>query len=214
MTLEAFPSEYFSRHDNSNDTLFYQVPRKTVYIDDHTIASLSELLLELLPPGGTYLDLMSGWRSHIPDELQPAQVAGLGLNAQEMAENCQLDEFMVHDLSKEPSLPFGEQQFDAVLCTVSVQYLIKPIEVFREVNRVLKPGGVFIVTFSDRCFPRKTIAIWLATTATQHRALVTRYFEVSGNWTDTSTGSVIPKTKPPESSNSLHVVWARKSSGG
>lgn len=38
---------------------------------------------------------------------------------------------------------------------MSVDYLTKPIEVFQEMHRCLKPGGVAIMSFSNRCFPTK-----------------------------------------------------------
>ena len=210
MTLNYFPREFFTRHDNDQDILYYEVPRQKIFVDSVAISALTEFLREVIPHSGTYLDLMSGWRSHIPKEIRPARVVGLGLNAQEMAENYQLDEFVVHDLNDNPILPLKNQQFDAVLCNFSIQYLIRPVEVFREVNRVLRSSGVFIVTFSDRCFPRKTIAIWRAFNANQRKALVIKYFEVSKNWMEISTWDNLTE-KSLEPSDTLYAVWARKS---
>ena len=45
--------------------------------------------------------------------------------------------------------------FQVITNTVSVDYLSKPIEVFKEMHRVLKPGGTAIMSFSNRCFPTK-----------------------------------------------------------
>ncbi len=210
MTLNYFPQEFFARHDNNEDALYYEEPRRKVYVDNHSISVLTEFLQELLPPHGVYLDLMSGWRSHIPSQVLPSRVVGLGLNAQEMVENNQLDKFVVHDLNDDPILPLENQQFDVVLCNFSIQYLIKPVEVFREVNRILRSSGVFIVTFSDHCYPRKTIAIWRAFNAKQRKSLVIKYFEVSKNWIEISTWDNLTK-KRLESSDALYIVWARKS---
>ncbi|GAB4518418.1 MAG: class I SAM-dependent methyltransferase [Anaerolineae bacterium] len=179
-----FPPEYFNKQDTSDDALFYTFPRKVVHIDDHAIQVVTAHMRRRLPPGGVYLDLMSSWRSHLPDDLNPARVVGLGMNADEMADNPQLDEVVVHNLNQQPTLPFEDQLFDAAFCTVSVQYLTQPVDVFREVNRVLKPGGVFLVTFSNRCFPTKAVAVWTATNDRQHVGLVTQYFEKAGNWRD------------------------------
>jgi SAM-dependent methyltransferase len=176
-----FPSEYFQRYDESDDSLFYTLPRKVVHIDDTAIHAVKILFKELLPPGGVYLDLMSSWRSHLPDDLKPKRVVGLGMNQAEMSDNPQLNQHVVHNLNVDPILPFEDEVFDAAFCTVSVQYLTHPIEVFAEVNRVLKSGAPFVVTFSNRCFPNKAIALWMATTDKQHLALVTQYFEESGN---------------------------------
>lgn len=187
-----FPREYFRRQDESDDSIFYVPPRKVVHIDDTAIEAVTTLLGELLPPGGIYLDLMSSWRSHLPDELKPARVVGLGMNAAEMMDNPQLNKHVVHNLNVDSTLPFEDDVFDGAFCTVSVQYLIHPVEVFDEVNRVLKPGAPFIVSFSNRCFPNKAVAVWLSTTDQQHVALVTQYFEESGNWRGIAAVSKLP----------------------
>jgi SAM-dependent methyltransferase len=132
----------------------------------------------VLPAGGRILDLMSSWRSHLPDGLGP--VTGLGMNAAELADNPQLHEFVIHDLNKEPVLPFADASFDGVGCAVSVQYLIHPVEVFTEVRRVLVPGGPVVVSFSNRCFPTKAVAVWMAGSNNDHRALVRGYLTEAG----------------------------------
>lgn len=126
---------------------------------------------------------MSSYRSHIPSGLPVRRLVGLGLNAEEMCQNPQLDEFVVHDLNGTPELPFATATFDAVVCTVSVQYLIKPVEVFAEVGRVLRPGAPFILSFSNRCFPSKAVYIWLITNDRQHLELVEMYLEAAGCFT-------------------------------
>jgi SAM-dependent methyltransferase len=206
---DAFPPAYFSRRDESDDRLFYQALPTAEYLDIRAHRALGDLLLELLRPGGAILDLMGGRQSHLPAGLGPRRVVGLGLNAVDMAQNTQLDEFVVRDLNREPILPFGAAEFDAVLCTAAIQYLTRPVPVFREVNRLLRPGGRFVVSFSRGCFPRKAIAIWLATTMRQRRALVARYFEVSGNWQDLGGRRLLPadaSTTPDE----LQAIWGRK----
>ena len=97
-----------------------------------------------------------------------------------MAANPQLDEWLIHDLNREPRLPFHEASFGAVACAVSVQYLVHPIEVFTDVLRVLVPGGPLVVSFSNRCFPTKAVAIWLSAGDDDHRKLVRTYVEQAG----------------------------------
>jgi SAM-dependent methyltransferase len=138
------------------------------------------VLAETLAPGSAVLDLMSSWRSHLPEAIPLAKVIGLGLNADEMADNPQLTGAVVHDLNQSPALPFADAVFDTVICTVSVQYLVRPVEVFSEVRRVLKPGGVFVVSFSNRCFPDKAVWVWLFTDDEKHQALVSDYFRRAG----------------------------------
>ncbi len=205
MTM-TFPPEAFRRQDESDDGYFYSFPRKVVHIDNHAIKALRTHFSALLPPGGAYLDLMSSWRSHLPEDLNPSRVVGLGMNADEMADNPQLSEHLVQNLNQNPLLPFDDAAFDAALCSVSVQYLTNPAAVFSEVRRVLKPGGVFIVSFSNRCFPTKAVALWLAGTDAQHLATVVGYFEAAGGWTDIHAEQTTRRFADP-----LYAVWGRRS---
>lgn len=166
--------------DDSDDSEFYAMERKVVHIADGAIEALRSRYSELFPPATRVLDLMSSWRSHLPEGVRTGPVTGLGMNAQEMADNPQLDDFIVHDLNADPKLPFEEDTFDAVICAVSVQYLTQPAEVFSEVLRVLKPGGVCVVSFSNRCFMTKAVRVWLATTDSGHRILVRGHLEKAG----------------------------------
>jgi hypothetical protein len=168
--------ELFRRLDDSDDELFYLAPRFVVHIDDAAVRTVGEIYMSRLPEGGTILDLMSSWRSHLPPALRPSRVVGLGLNRSEMADNPALTEIVTHNLNREPQLPFEDASFDGATLTVSVQYLIHPIEVFAEVGRVLKFGAPFIVTFSNRMFPTKAVAIWANASAQQRVDLVSYYF--------------------------------------
>jgi SAM-dependent methyltransferase len=175
-----FPPAAYAREDESSDDAFYSFPRKVVHIDEGAIAALGRLYAEVLPAGGRLLDLMSSWRSHLPEGWHAAEVVGLGMNAEEMAENPQLTRAIVHDVNRDPRLPFGDAEFDGATCAVSVQYLIHPVRIFREVARVLRPGAPFVVAFSNRCFPTKASAIWLSMLDDQHVELVRAYFRAAG----------------------------------
>src|SRR5262245_20063155 len=126
------PPAAYAREDESSDAAFYALPRKVVHIDDGAIEALGRLYTETLPTGGRLLDLMSSWRSHLPWGFPAAEVIGLGLNAEEMADNPQLTGAVVHDVNRDPRLPFGDAEFDGATCAVSVQYLVHPVRVFRE----------------------------------------------------------------------------------
>jgi len=202
---EIFPPEYFRRTDERHDDEFYALPRLVVHIDEPAIRALTALLAKVLPPAGVYLDLMSSWRSHLPTELKPTRVVGLGMNATEMDDNPQLDAYIVHNLNQKPTLPLADAEFDAAICTVSVQYMTRPLEIFRQVNRVLKPGGIFVVSFSNRCFPTKAVAAWRTTTDEQHIQLVGSYFNAACNWTEPQAKANVPKTSDP-----LYALWAYK----
>jgi ubiquinone/menaquinone biosynthesis C-methylase UbiE len=135
-------------------------------------------------------------------------VVGLGLNAEEMADNPQLTRHVVHDLNREPRLPFGDAEFHGAMCAVSIQYLLHPIRVFREVGRVLQPGAPFVVSFSNRCFPTKAVAVWRDSSDRQHVILVRRYFEAAGGWLD-----LREEDRSPDAGDPLYAVWARKVDG-
>jgi SAM-dependent methyltransferase len=170
----------FARSDESADELFYRQPRFVEHIDDVAIADVERLHRERLPPGGEILDLMSSWVSHLPAGVAYAHVAGLGMNASELARNPRLDTFVVHDLNANPTLPFGVNSFDAATICVSIQYLTDPVAVLRDLARVVRPGGPTIVTFSNRCFPTKAVAIWQVLDDYGHLMLVSKYFESAG----------------------------------
>jgi len=176
--VRAVPRDPFTRQDPSDDTRFYAVERKLVHLEPGAIEALRSTYASVLPRGGAVLDLMSSWRSHLPDGLGP--VTGLGMNAAEMEDNPQLGTFLVHDLNQSPRVPFDDRTFDAVVCAVSVQYLVQPLEVFTDVKRVLRAGGPVVVSFSNRCFPTKAVAMWLAGGSNAHRMIVRQYLERSG----------------------------------
>jgi SAM-dependent methyltransferase len=201
-------AEHFARLDESPDAEFYNFPRKVVHIDEAAIATVKQVFREVLPPHGVVLDLLSSWRSHWPEGFPKRRLTGLGLNAEEMADNPDLDDYVVHDVNANPCLPFAADTFDAALLTVSIQYLTQPIAVFRDVNRLLKPGGPFVVVFSNRMFPTKAVAIWRMLNDQQHFDLIASYFQQAGNFvaleTHDHTPAALAYTDP------VYVVMARK----
>ena len=200
-----FPPAAYAREDEASDLDFYGFPRKVVHIDEGAIAALGRLYADVLPAGGRLLDLMSSWRSHLPESFSAAEVIGLGMNAEEMAENPQLTRAIVHDVNRDPRLPFGDGEFDGAMCAVSVQYLIHPVLTFREVARVLRPGAPFVVSFSNRCFPTKAVAIWLSMLDEQHVELVRAYFVAAGGFADVREED----RSPGGYGDPLYAVWAR-----
>lgn len=156
-----FPEGAFARLDESDDRVFYEKDRFVSHLDSAALntveAVIGRLVVEENP---SILDLMAGWDSHIPGTLQPSRVVGLGLNENELRQNRALSEFVLHDINRNPILPFPDHTFDAVLNTLSVDYMTRPLEVFPEVARVLKPGGIFLVIFSNRMFPQKAVKVW------------------------------------------------------
>jgi SAM-dependent methyltransferase len=175
-----FPPGAFERIDEGDDSAFYAPPRLVTHIDEGAIAALTACYAELLPPGGAVLDLMSSWVSHLPPELELGECVGHGMNEAELAANPRLTRWFVQDLNRDPALPLGGGQFDAALCCVSVQYMQRPVEVFAEVHRVLRPGAPFVVSFSNRCFWTKAVAVWRSLDIQRHAGLVSLYAERAG----------------------------------
>lgn len=178
------PPHATDRIDESPDADFYSVARLVVHIDDATIAALTGFYGEILLPGADVLDLMSSWVSHLPASLDLGRVAGLGMNGEELAANPRLTEHTVRDLNRMPSLPYDDASFDFVLNAVSVQYLARPLEVFAEIARVLRPGGRSIVAMSHRCFPTKAIRAFHVPGANERFRLVEAYHAECGLFDD------------------------------
>ena len=185
-SLPEFPAAAFARQDNGDDLTFYAPPRLVTHIDEAAVAALSGRYRELLPSAGVILDLMSSWVSHLPADRAYAEVVGHGMNERELAANPRLDRWFVQDLNRDPLLPFEAGTFDAALCCVGLQYLQRPVEVFAEVRRTLRDGALFLVSFFNRCFPTKAVAVWRVLDAAGHAALVELYMNRAGFRTSTT----------------------------
>ncbi|MFO8058714.1 MAG: methyltransferase domain-containing protein [bacterium] len=171
----------FTRQDESDDALFYEQDRFVSHLDTTALTTVEKIIGGLVTEQEpVILDLMAGWDSHLPEHLAPCHVAGLGLNRNELSQNPDLDEYIIHDLNKDASLPFKDNTFDAVLNTVSVDYLTRPVQLFKEVKRVLKPGGLFLVIFSNRFFPPKAIKVWQEASENERVDLVKEFFLQAG----------------------------------
>ena len=169
-------SEQRTKLDNADDALFYDYPRFVTHVDDRFIKQLTELYCQRLQPNTRILDLMSSWVSHLPKEMEFAHVEGHGLNAEELAKNPRLNHYFVQNLNQQQVLPFADQSFDAVINTVSVQYLQYPEAIFTEIHRILKVGGIAIISFSNRMFYQKAIQAWRDGSESDRTKLVFKYF--------------------------------------
>ena len=214
---DFFTPDAFERQSDAPDGQFYQAARLVDHLDSTATRQVEKLYSRLVPAGARVLDLMTSWKSHL-DLAQPASVSGLGMNAEELAANPALAERVVQDLNADPRLPFADASFDAVVCTVSVEYLVRPLEVFEEVRRVLKPGGRFILTFSNRYFPPKVIRVWADAHQFERSGLVLEYFLRAGGFTELATFSLTGLFRPEDDkyagqtpwSDPIHAVWGSK----
>ena len=218
--IDFFSGEPFKRLDDSQDDKFYTHTRLVPHIDSKASEIIARLYGELLQPDTQVLDLMSSWQSHLPDTLNFAKLTGLGMNEEELQENSRLTDYLVHDLNQTPTLPFESNSFDAVICSLSVEYLIHPIDIFDEVARVLKPQGKFILTFSNRWFPPKVIEIWHELHEFERMGLVLEYFLKSGKYQNFATYSMRNYPRPENDkhinetsiSDPVFAVWGEKMS--
>jgi len=196
--------DFFDRTDPSPDAAFYSWPRLVTHIDDDAITAVGQLYEELAIDGNV-LDLMASWVSHF--RRAPRHLTVLGMNAQELGANPQASNAVVHDLNADPFLPFPAGSFDAAVCCVSVDYLVHPVEVFTDLVRVLRPAGLLVCTFSNRCFPSKAVRGWLATSDAEHCSIVAGYFERSGGW---NPPVIERRTPPAHLGDPLFAVWATR----
>lgn len=176
--------EQRTKLDDGNDLDFYDVPRLVTHVDDNFIDRLTNLYRDELQPQSRILDLMSSWVSHLPEDMEFAHVEGHGMNVAELAKNPRLDHYFVQNLNQNPKLPLNDGDFDAVLITVSIQYLQYPEAVLSEIYRLLKPNGVVIISFSNRMFYQKAIAAWRDGTDTERVNLVKTYFQSVDGFTE------------------------------
>ncbi len=208
MTL--LPITALPRADNVLDALAGLEPPRFSHIDDAAIAAITDLYREILPMGGSILDVMSGWVGHLPPEIPYSRVVGVGLSACELAENPFLDEWRVQDLNHDPRLPFAAGEFDGATLCVAVQHLTRPCDVIREIGRVLKPGAPLVVTFSERCRPTRPIGCWCLLDDAGHLCLLAHHFAEAGNWADIRC---LDRT-PPGGGDPLYAVIGRSLGAG
>jgi SAM-dependent methyltransferase len=210
--LSPLPHEFFRRQDETPDAEFYHQPRFVTHIDDRAIAAVTQLYREYFRPNTDLLDLMSSWVSHLPAEVPFRRVVGLGMNAAELRANPRLTEHAVQDLNQQPTLPFADDAFDGAAICVSIDYLIQPVAVLRELARVLRPDAPLVITFSNRCFPSKAIATWHALDDQGHLVLVQQFLTLAGGWHAVELLDRSPL--PPGRSDPLFAVVARAAPKG
>lgn len=208
-TTTPFTAAHFRRTDETSDTVFYNSPRIGVFhIDDRAVRALTQFYAETLPVDADILDICSSWVSHLPESYVPASLTVLGMNEAELEANPRATKRVVQDLNKKPVLPFADCSFDVVTNVVSVDYLTRPLEVFKETARVLRPGGVAHVSFSNRCFPTKAIALWAETGDAEHVFIVGCYFEFCGGFERAVVKDISPGVFGL--SDPMYVVSGRK----
>ena len=217
-----FRPDAFSRLDDSRDKIFYETDRFVSHLDSVALSTVEHIIGSLITEKDpVILDLMAGWDSHIPKTLKASEIVGLGLNENELKQNERLTRHVIHDLNEDPHLPFPDATFDAVVNTVSVDYMTQPVAVFEEVGRILKPGGLFLVIFSNRMFPQKAVKVWQDADENERVILVNDFFDRSGAFEKLSRFTSKGKPRPKEDkyadqtpvSDPIYAVYAEKKGG-
>jgi SAM-dependent methyltransferase len=202
--LPELRPEYFARLDEADDARFYQQPRLVAHLDG---PALQRFYGSIVPDDGQVLDLMSSFVSHLPAEKPLRRLVGLGLNAVELAANRRLSEWLVHNLNREPELPFAAATFDACILSVSIQYLTRPIEVLAAVGRMLRPGAPVAIAFSNRMFPTKAVALWTILDDQGRGQLISEYLARGGHFEPCTVEDLWPA---PGRSDPLFVAVTRR----
>jgi SAM-dependent methyltransferase len=214
-----YTEDAFSRMDESDDALFYSRDRLVNHLDSTALSTIEDLIGRLITvEKPIILDLMASCDSHIPENTKPAKVIGIGLNENELSSNNMLSEYVIHDLNKYPELPFNDETFDVVLCTVSVDYITQPIHVFKEVGRILKQDGIYLVIFSNRMFPQKAVRIWRDANEEERILIVRELFKQSSAFEEPETYICTEKPRPTDDkyanlgipSDPIYAVYANK----
>lgn len=202
-----FRPEHFHRVDESDDVNFYREARLVLHIAESASDALKTYYDLNLPKQGRILDLMSSWASHLPLDNSYAQVTGLGMNLPELEANSQLTDHCLQDLNKDPQLPFEDASFDAAMINVSIQYLLDAAAVLKDVARVLTSDGMLHITFSNRIFPEKAVALWRSLDSSGHADLIKLYFRMSGEFDAAEFVDVSPVKG---SMDPIYVVRAKR----
>jgi hypothetical protein len=209
-----YTAEAFQRFDESSDGQFYEDPRFVTHIDDMAIKALTEFYEKSFPPSGqpgtAILDMCSSWISHYPKGYKADRISGTGMNEEELKRNDALTDYTVRDLNEDPRLPYPDNTFDVVTNAVSIDYLVKPLDIMKEVHRVLKPGGLAIMSFSNRCFPTKAVAVWTSTGDLDHIYIVGSYFHYAGGYEPPQAAEITKKGLLGQKGDPMYVVFARK----
>jgi len=213
---DFFSDDSLEREDDNPDSEFYFQARLTNHLDAAALIQLKSVYSDLVPAHSEILDLMSSINSHIDEQLESKKIIGLGMNEEELSANPCLDETFVHDINQEPRLPFADASFDIIICSLSIEYITQPSLLFDEVARILRPGGRFIISFSNRWFPTKVVKVWNNLHDFERVGVVMEHFIASAHFGEINTYSLRGKPRPPGDrhnialSDPLYVIWAER----
>ncbi len=218
VATEFFESSALQRADPSSDNRFYQRPRMVQHLDSTAREIITTHYGRLINRGSRVLDLMGSWDSHLHPHFELKELTVLGMNDKELAANSKATGRVVQDLNNNPVLSFADMSFDAIICTASIEYLTDPLMVFSEILRVLKPNGVFALSFSNRWFPPKVVNVWTELHEFERLAMVLEMFHRTPGFKDLSTLTFRGKPRPDDDpyqelpfSDPVFMAWGKRS---
>ncbi|MCP9809680.1 methyltransferase domain-containing protein [Cyanobium sp. HWJ4-Hawea] len=160
MAVQVLSESQRRKWDSSEDQLFYAQPRFVQHLDGSFRQRLTQLYQDRIPARAVVLDLMSSWVSHLPEDGVYERVIGHGLNEQELVANKRLDSHWLQNLNLNQEIPLKSESVDVTLIVAGWQYLQYPEAVAAELLRITRPGGMVIVSFSNRMFFTKAPQVW------------------------------------------------------
>jgi len=111
----------------------------------------NEFVLEIGPGNGSHVNdilLIAGGINYSGVDISETMIA----EAEKLNRNFIEDGTVSFSLSDGNSLPFSEKSFDKIVTVNTVYFWQNPVAYGQEVLRVLKPGGIFSLVFSDKSF--------------------------------------------------------------
>mmetsp|Transcript_9314 Transcript_9314/g.10632 ORF Transcript_9314/g.10632 Transcript_9314/m.10632 type:complete len:305 (-) Transcript_9314:20-934(-) len=210
------PNQLFTRLDKSPDSVFYTDPRFVEHVDENSVNTMTNFISDqVLKDGDSVLDLCSSWTSHIKASKKQSlkRIVGLGMNEKELVANKLLTDWSIKDLNLNPVLPYDDSSFSVVLCQLSIDYLTQPLQIMKEVGRILQPGGRVYILFSNRLFLQKAVALWTGKDDIDHAYTVACYLRFSnGGFKDIAAQDLSTRNKKGKViGDPLYVVSAIKS---
>ncbi|MBV1824051.1 class I SAM-dependent methyltransferase [Komagataeibacter oboediens] len=208
--LHGFHPHSFTAASAESDTLFYSRRPAGPMLDQGALTAITALYRTLLPEDGNILDVMAGPDSHLPPDMEFDSVIGIGVNAQALDSNPRLTDRVVEDMNETPDIPLADESMDAALLCDVVPYLRQPVVIFREIARVLQPGGLIVITFGDRFIPQKATALWQALDDEGDRRRMLSVLLQRAGFGPVDNGNVTPAPEDLFWHDAVHAMTARR----
>eukprot|EP00640_Fibrocapsa_japonica_P000093 CAMPEP_0113938004 /NCGR_PEP_ID=MMETSP1339-20121228/4449_1 /TAXON_ID=94617 /ORGANISM="Fibrocapsa japonica" /LENGTH=546 /DNA_ID=CAMNT_0000940931 /DNA_START=71 /DNA_END=1711 /DNA_ORIENTATION=+ /assembly_acc=CAM_ASM_000762 len=178
-----YTDEQFERLNNDADGDFYKVARMEEIFDQEAGELLVGHHARYHKDGDRVLEIGASFKSYLPTNISYASVVGLGMQMEEMNKNEMLTERVAQDLNQDVTLPFEDDSFDHIVIANTIEFMVKPKELYREMQRVLRPGGLLNVAFTHGSFLKayepKKINLWKQMNDAQHMWILASFMKFS-----------------------------------